>query len=59
MQLMSHSCSEVYQEVVVEASVLEVVSDGSPVGAVSFQHVHRIALSDASVRQQHVSHLQD
>ena len=48
----------VYQEVVVDAAMFKVMSEGGPVGAVNLQHAHGIALSDASVRQQHVRHLQ-
>lgn len=39
--------------------MLEVMSNGRPVSTVRLKHVDSIALSDPSVRQHHVSHLQD
>lgn len=51
--------TEIYQKVIVDPAMLKVMSDGRPVGTVCLKHVNSIALSDASVRQHHVSHLQD
>lgn len=47
----------IYQEIIVDAPMLKVMSYGRPIGTVHFKPVHGIAPSDASVRQQHVSHL--
>ena len=47
-----------YQEVIVDTPMLKVMGYGRPVGTIDFQPVHGLALSDASVRQQHVGHLQ-
>ena len=48
----------IYQEIIVDTTMFKVMSNGRPEDAVHLQHAHGIVLSDTSVRQHHVSHLQ-